>query len=77
MFRVKFVVCMANYSIGNATENSELHWLGDLDWVHEFDEAEFFDNKLAAESALLREQIHGVDTRSLSIVQVLCSDYSD
>ncbi len=77
MFQVKFVVCMANYSVGSATENSELFWLGNLNWVQEFDEAEFFGDKVAADAALLREQIYGVDARSLSIVQVLCSDYSD
>jgi hypothetical protein len=74
---IKFAVCMANYSVGSATENSELLWLGNLNWVQGFDEAEFFGDKVAAESALLSEQIHGVDFRSLSIVQVLWSDCSD
>ncbi|MEG3981841.1 hypothetical protein [Microcoleus sp. D3_18a_C4] len=78
MFQVKFVVCMASYSIGSATESSDLWWLGKFDWTDEFDEAEFFDDKVAAEKCTaLHEQVHGVDTRSLSIVQVLWSDCSD
>jgi hypothetical protein len=84
MFQIKFAICLASYSMayrpasyGSATENSELRWLGKTDWVDEFDEAEIFSEELAAESAMLREQIHGIDIRSLSIVKVLWNDYWD
>lgn len=82
MFQVKFAICMATYSIGNATENSEIVWLGQSGWannasawVDDFDDAKFFDNELDAETLILSE-IDG-DPRSFSIVKVLCSDYSD
>jgi|GEM_PF-2041264 len=67
---------MANYSNGNATETSELCWLG-KDWVDEFDDAEFFNDEIEAQSRLKAEEIDGIDPRSLSIIKVLWSDYSD
>ena len=77
MFQIKFAICMANYSIGNATETSELYWVGleQSGWVDEFDDAKLFDNELDAQSFLVSEIDD--DPRSLSIVRVLLSDYSD
>jgi hypothetical protein len=77
MFQIKFAVCLASYSVGNATEHSELCWLGDTNWVYEFDEATFFESESTAENAMLGEKSHGTDARSLSIVKVLCNDCSD
>jgi hypothetical protein len=77
MFQVKFAICMAIYSIGNVTENSELSWLGKNDWVNEFDDAEFFSEELEAQTVLKSEEVHGIDPRSLSVIKVLWSDYSD
>jgi hypothetical protein len=64
---------MASYSIGNATETSELYWLGENGWVDEFDDAKLFDNELDAQSFLVSEIDN--DPRSLSIVRVLLSEF--
>lgn len=77
MFQVKFAICMASYSIGTMTETSELYWLGQTDWVDEFDDAKFFNDELEAQTWLKAEELHGIDPRSLSIIKVLWSDYSD
>ncbi|AGZ61815.1 MAG: hypothetical protein AV945_gp08 [Phormidium phage MIS-PhV1B] len=77
MFQIKFVVCMASYAIGAATESFELSWLGQTDWVDEFDDAEFFNDEIEAQARLKAEEVHGIDPRSLSIIKVLWSDFSD
>lgn len=75
MFQVKFAICMASYSIGTMTETSELYWLGETDWVDEFDDAKFFNDELEAQAWLKAEEVDGIDPRSLSIIKVLWSDY--
>ncbi len=52
MFQIKFAICMANYAIGAATESFELSWLGQTDWVDEFDDAKFFNDELEAQAWL-------------------------
>lgn len=66
---VNFVVCMATYSIGTLTENCELIFLGNTNWVSEISDAQFFENFSEAESSLKQQKNY--DPRSLSIIQVL------
>ncbi len=84
MFQVKYAIVQASYSLGTATISQSFLWLGDGDWVDEFDELDetaFFDSEDSAEytlrAILESEEAHGIDARSLSIVKVLWSDYSD
>lgn len=79
MSEIKYAICCASYSIGNATENFGILWIGDDHWVTEFEDADLFDES-TAENVLLNIKAvekDGMDTRSISIIKVLCSDDSD
>ena len=43
MSEIKYAICCASYSIGNATEYSGILWIGDDHWVTEFEDADLFD----------------------------------
>ncbi len=79
MSEIKYAICCASYSIGNATEYFGILWIGDDHWVTEFEDADLFDES-TAENVLLNIKAvekDGMDTRSISIIKVLCSDDSD
>ena len=79
MSEIKFAICCASYSIGNATEYFGILWIGNDHWVSEFEEADLFDES-TAENVLLNIKAVEKDvmnTRSISIIKVLCSDDSD
>ena len=47
MSEIKFAICCASYSIGNATEYFRILWIGNDHWVSEFEEADLFDESTA------------------------------
>ena len=51
---VKYAVCFIYYSIGEATENSQIVWLTDspLAWVTDLEGATFWEDKALAEVSL-------------------------
>ncbi|WP_293134882.1 hypothetical protein [Microcoleus sp. bin38.metabat.b11b12b14.051] len=48
----KYAICYVRYSIGEATENSEIIWLTDspLGWVSELEDVRIFDDRSEAEN---------------------------
>ena len=70
----KYAVCFIYFSIGSATENSQIVWLTDspLAWVTELEEAKIWDDRATAEVHMenASQLIAGVEKQFFNVVTI-------